>query len=253
MAKVNVTYVPGEGDPKQTSWRGKQFYKGQAVELDDQNPHDRALIAAAKGNPAFNVGDEDKAADREKAMQQNEQNRAKMTLADIKEQDEAMKRRQKDEEEEMRARHKRERDDFEERMKPRREDAERVASGRSADDDGQKANSKRDGDKEGRETEPNSTAGVTPTPVRSMESPTPTTPQEATRVPESTPVPGQVHRDSVQGGAISGGVGQPSSAQPRQPGNPTDPNGNTQQANQAASGNPTSQPPQTPSADERRA
>lgn len=213
MAKVNVTYVPGEGDPKQTTWRGKQFYKGQPVTLDDQVAADRALIAAAKDNHAFNVGDEDKAADRAASAKQDQQNAAKMEMADINEQAEAIKRRQSDEMEEIEARHKREQDEFDAANKERFANAQKVVSGSSADEDDSAAKaaqkepgqlgsadpSKKDGDKEGR---------VAPTPIRKMESPTPNTPQEAAPAPQSPPpAPGQVSS-------------QPAALQPTQAGQP---------------------------------
>lgn len=213
MAKVNVTYMPGEGDPKQTTWRGKQFYKGQPVTLDDQIAADRALIAAAKDNHAFNVGDEDKAADREASAKQDQQNAAKMEMADITEQAEALKRRQNDEMEEIEARHKSEREAFDAANKDRYANAQKVVSGSSADEaQGQESAakaaqkepgqlgsadpSKKDGDKEGR---------VTPTPIRKMESPTPNTPQEAAPAPVSPPPAlGQVNTKGAVGGAAQG-------------------------------------------------
>lgn len=48
----SVTYLPREGDPPKVTWGGKTFHANVAVPVND-----RAMIAKARSNPCFHVGE----------------------------------------------------------------------------------------------------------------------------------------------------------------------------------------------------
>jgi hypothetical protein len=52
-AKERITYIPQEGDPHTTKWRGVEFKANVPYETSDAD-----MIAVARGNKFFQVGDE---------------------------------------------------------------------------------------------------------------------------------------------------------------------------------------------------
>ena len=48
-----VTYLPNDGDPTKTKWRGIEFHANIPVRITDESH-----IASARGNPSFRVGND---------------------------------------------------------------------------------------------------------------------------------------------------------------------------------------------------
>lgn len=136
---VSVIYRANEGDPVSTVWRGRTFIKDQPLMLDPRDEAEFGIIEAARGNPSFDVGGENKAEQRAEDARERERYAAKVELAGIDAAGEALEQQQTKEMAEIEQRHQSERDAFLNNNEKRAIALRRVIRGSDGSDDLQHA------------------------------------------------------------------------------------------------------------------
>lgn len=131
--KISIVYRDAE--PPVTTWRGKQFIKDVPQEFDEANEADFALIEAARGNPSFDVGGENKAEMRAQEQRALEVTTAQAELAGIDAEGSAIEQRQTAETNALEAQHSAEREAFLNGKEQRAMTLRRIIRGSDGSDD----------------------------------------------------------------------------------------------------------------------
>lgn len=181
--KVSVVYRASEGDPPSVFWRGRTFIVDKPVMCDPHDEVEFGIIEAARGNPSFDVGGENKAKQRAADAERKAIEDAEVELAAINAAGEEIEQRQSTEMAQLEKRHQQERDEFLNGKEARAVQLRRIVRGSDGSDDLQTVDP--DGHSPSGEAPPSSA----PTPGGSIPMPPPTEPAAPAPAANQPPEP----------------------------------------------------------------